>query len=54
MSTFLIVLIFSIGFMLLAFLGLALKTIFKKGGQLTTCGGGGCGCGATASCETVK
>jgi hypothetical protein len=53
MTQFLIILALSIFFLCLAFLGLAVKTFFKKDGQLTTCSGGrsgeGCGCGTQAS-----
>ncbi|WP_157482297.1 hypothetical protein [Geofilum rubicundum] len=53
MTQFLIILALSIFFLCLAFLGLAVKTFFKKGSQLTTCSGGGsgegCGCGTQAS-----
>jgi hypothetical protein len=55
MDTFLIILGLSIVFMFLAFFGLAIKTIFKKGGRLTTCSGSeGCGCDESPSCKSDK
>jgi hypothetical protein len=59
MTQFLIILALSIFFVCLAFWVLALKTFFKKGGQLTTCSGGGsgdgCGCGTQASsCDVTN
>ncbi len=55
MGTFFIILGLSIVFMFLAFFGLAIKTIFKKGGRLTTCSGSdGCGCDESLSCKTDK
>jgi hypothetical protein len=59
MTQFLVILALSVFLLCLAFLGLAVKTLFKKDGQLTTCSGGGsgedCGCGTQASsCANTK
>jgi hypothetical protein len=53
MTQFLIILVLSIFFICLALIGLAVKTIFKKDGQLTTCSGsgGGCECGTQTTCS---
>ncbi|MGQ1946239.1 hypothetical protein ACT3CD_03955 [Geofilum sp. OHC36d9] len=56
MTQFLIILGLSVFFILLAFIGLAIKTFFKKDAQLTTCSSGnsGCGCISQSSCSVEE
>jgi hypothetical protein len=55
MTQFLIILALSVVLILVAFIGLAIKSFFKKDAQLTTCSSGtnGCGCD-TQSCSVEK
>lgn len=57
MKELLIIIALTIFFLVFAVLGLALKSMFKKNGQLTTCSssatGGGCGCVSQQTCNTA-
>lgn len=57
MKELLIITALTIFFLVFAVLGLALKTMFKKNSQLTTCSGsatgGECGCVTQQTCNTA-
>ena len=56
MTQFLTILALSVFFILLAFMGLAIKSFFKKDAQLTTCSSGNsdCGCVSQSSCSVEE